>query len=38
MSIKLVPTLCPVCYHAVASPFFDGGNQPLATLGWPTTA
>lgn len=38
MSIQLVPALCPVCYHSVAAPFFDGGNQPLATLGWPASA
>ncbi|MBK5969059.1 MULTISPECIES: class I SAM-dependent methyltransferase [Thiorhodovibrio] len=31
----LSPSLCPVCYHAVAAPFFAGGAQPLATLGWP---
>jgi len=31
----VIPALCPVCYHAVAAPFFDGGAQPLATLGWP---
>ena len=29
---------CPVCAHTVAVPFFDGGNQPLATLGWPASA
>jgi SAM-dependent methyltransferase len=34
---QLVPALCPICSHAVASPFFDGGNQPLATLGWPAS-
>ncbi|HYA34337.1 MAG TPA: class I SAM-dependent methyltransferase [Candidatus Binataceae bacterium] len=26
---------CPACGHHVAAPFFYGGNQPLATLGWP---
>jgi len=26
---------CPACGHHVAVPFFDGGRQPLATLGWP---
>jgi hypothetical protein len=29
---------CPACAHQVAVPFFDGGAQPLATLGWPSTA
>lgn len=38
MSIQLVPALCPVCYHSVAAPFFAGGKQPLATLGWPASA
>lgn len=38
MILKLVPALCPVCYHSVAAPFFDGGNQTLATLGWPASA
>lgn len=38
MSIELVPALCPVCYHSVAIPFFDGGNQTFATLGWPASA
>ena len=26
---------CPACGHHVAVSFFDGGNQPLATLAWP---
>ena len=34
----LVVALCPVCAHTVAAPFFDGGAQPLATLGWPASA
>lgn len=38
MNIQLVPTLCPICYHSVAAPFFDGGQQALATLGWPASA
>lgn len=38
MSKQLVPALCPVCYHSVAASFFDGGNQTLATLGWPASA
>lgn len=29
---------CPACSHHVAAPFFDGGMQPLATLGWPQSA
>lgn len=36
--MNLIPALCPVCHHTVASPFFDGGKQPLATLGWPASA
>jgi hypothetical protein len=31
----LVPARCPVCAHTLAAPFFDGGQQTLATLGWP---
>jgi SAM-dependent methyltransferase len=38
MSKQMIPALCPVCYHSVAALFFDGGNQPLATLGWPASA
>lgn len=34
---RLVAATCPVCGHSVAAPFFDGGQQPLATLGWPTS-
>lgn len=37
MSVPFVPAVCPVCHHSVAAPFFDGGNQPLATLGWPAS-
>lgn len=29
---------CPACGHHVAVRFFDGGNQPLATLAWPQSA
>lgn len=29
---------CPVCAHSLAVPFFDGGLQTLATLGWPKSA
>jgi hypothetical protein len=28
-------TTCPACGYHVAVLFYDGGNQPLATLGWP---
>lgn len=28
---------CLGCGHYVAVPFFDGGHQPLATLGRPIT-
>jgi SAM-dependent methyltransferase len=38
MTNQLIPAVCPVCYHSVAALFFDGGNQPLATLGWPASA
>ena len=34
----LVATLCPICAHTVAVPFFNGGLQTLATLGWPKSA
>jgi hypothetical protein len=36
--MNLTPALCPVCHHTLAAPFFDGGMQPLATLGWPASA
>jgi hypothetical protein len=29
---------CPACGHNVASPFYDGGNKPLAMIAWPTSA
>lgn len=32
---KPISARCPVCGNHVAVPFFDGGRQPLATLGWP---
>lgn len=35
--IQTVRALCPICYHSVSVPFFDGGVQPLATLGWPAS-
>lgn len=28
-------TTCPACGYHIAVLFYDGGNQPLATLGWP---
>ena len=30
-------TTCPACGYHVAVLFLDGGEQPLATLGWPQT-
>ncbi|MGZ5801469.1 MAG: class I SAM-dependent methyltransferase [Burkholderiaceae bacterium] len=33
-----VDASCPVCAHSLAVPFFDGGLQTLATLGWPRSA
>lgn len=38
MNEPLIPAVCPVCSHSLAVPFFDGGSQALATLGWPLTA
>lgn len=38
MNIELVQASCPVCQHGVAVPFFRGGQQALATLGWPSSA
>jgi hypothetical protein len=29
---------CPACGHHIAVSFFDGGDQPLATLAWPKSA
>lgn len=29
---------CPACGHHVAVTFYDGGNQPLATVAWPRSA
>lgn len=31
-------TTCPACGYHIAVLFYDGGNQPLATLGWPRDA
>lgn len=30
-----LPARCPICANHWAAPFFDGGEAPLATLGWP---
>lgn len=38
MSTDLPLGRCPVCAYGVGAPFFDGGEQPLATLGWPRNA
>ncbi|MBZ5591360.1 MAG: methyltransferase domain-containing protein [Acidobacteriia bacterium] len=38
MAHRLVSATCPGCGHHVAAPFYDGGRQPLATVGWPRTA
>jgi SAM-dependent methyltransferase len=34
---KIGKNPCPVCGSIISTKFFDGGNQPLATLGWPRT-
>lgn len=31
-------TTCPACGYHVSVLFYDGGHQPLATLGWPQTS
>jgi len=36
-SQNFITTSCPVCHYTLANPFFDGGRQSLATLGWPTS-
>jgi SAM-dependent methyltransferase len=36
--MQLTEACCPVCQHGAAAPFFDGGAQTLATLGWPASA
>jgi len=38
LSALLRSFTCPACGHHVATPFYDGGDQPLATLAWPRTA
>ena len=35
---QMAPTGCPVCHYTLATPFFHGGEQPLATLGWPMSS
>lgn len=35
---NLLTASCPVCAHNIAVPFFKGGLQTLATLGWPESA
>ena len=35
LASRLVSATCPACGHHVAAPFYCGGRQPLATLGWP---
>ncbi|MFZ1643423.1 MAG: methyltransferase domain-containing protein [Candidatus Contendobacter sp.] len=37
MNPQLLPVLCPICAHTLAVPFFNGGQHPLATLGWPAS-
>lgn len=34
-SFDVESTTCPACGYHVAVRFYDGGEQPLATLGWP---
>lgn len=41
MSIEaknLIRAQCPVCHYTIAAPFFNGDEQPLATLGWAKTS
>ncbi|SEH33797.1 Methyltransferase domain-containing protein [Magnetospirillum fulvum] len=38
MPVEFFSANCPACGHHVAVPFFDGGQHPLATLAWPSTA
>lgn len=35
-ALRLAP--CPACGHQVASPFYDGGRQPLTTVAFPASA
>ena len=38
LSHLLRTSTCPACGHHVAVPFYDGGDQPLATVAWPRSA
>jgi hypothetical protein len=38
MPVEFFSANCPACGHHIAVPFFDGGQHPLATLAWPTSA
>ncbi len=35
---RLEEATCPACGHHVAVAFYDGGDQPLATIAWPESA
>lgn len=35
---RLIATHCPVCHHSVATEFYDGGDQALATHAWPQSS
>jgi SAM-dependent methyltransferase len=35
---NLVRAQCPVCQYSLGAKFFNGGEQPLATLGWSKSA
>ncbi len=37
MNGHIVSSTCPVCGYSLASIFYNGGYQTLATLGWPPT-
>ena len=37
MKDDLISAPCPVCGHTLAVNFFDGGEKPLAILGWPAS-
>lgn len=36
--MDVVSALCPACGESIAAAFLDGGQRPLATLGWPASA
>ncbi len=38
MNTHSIGTSCPVCGYNVPTAFFNPGDHPLATLGWPKTA